>query len=82
MEFEIVRNLLTQKLGIPAEEITSETAFTEDLGMDSLDMYGLVLEIEGEFEIILDSDNFDQVKTIADAIDFIRRGIDNNRGYR
>lgn len=80
MEFEKVRNILAAKLHIPANEIFPETAFAEDLGMDSIEMLGLIIEIEKEFEIVLDIESIGHLKTVADAVDYIRQRIDRNRG--
>jgi acyl carrier protein len=43
----------------------------EDLGLDSLDVVELVMELEEEFEITIPNDQAEKIKTVSDAIDFI-----------
>lgn len=48
-------------------EITENTRFIEDLGMDDLDIISTVMEIEDEYGVFLEcNDNFDDIKTIGD----------------
>ena len=43
MEFEKVRSILAARLLLPVGEITPETEFSKDLGMDSIEMLGLII---------------------------------------
>lgn len=82
MEFEKVRNILAAKLDIPANDITPDTVFTRDLGLDSLEMLSLIIEVEKEFEIVLDMESIGRLNTVADAVAYIRQRIDHNRGMK
>lgn len=46
-----VKNIIVDKLGVDAEEVTPEKSFTNDLGADSLDTVELIMEFEKEFGI-------------------------------
>jgi len=48
--------------------ITLETRLLEDLNFDSLDIVELVVEIEDEFNIVLNEDHLTRVKTVGDLI--------------
>ena len=50
MTFEKLRNLLADHLEMQASEITEATTF-EDLGVDSLDVAEIMMEVEDEFGI-------------------------------
>lgn len=50
MTFEKLRNLLADHLEMEASEITEATTF-EDLGVDSLDVAEIMMEVEDEFGI-------------------------------
>ena len=50
--------------------LTTGAMFKKDLGMDSLDSIELLLEIEEEYEVILDAHKFKDLLTLRDAIDF------------
>ena len=50
MVFEKVKEIIVDQLGVEEDEITMETTF-EDLGVDSLDLFQIVIEIEEAFNI-------------------------------
>jgi acyl carrier protein len=68
MIFEKVRDIIVDQLGLDSEEITMETTF-EQLGVDSLDLFQIVIEIEEAFNIRIE--NAESIKSIKDAVDFI-----------
>ncbi len=56
-----------------ARAITLETSFAHDLGLDSLAMVELVMELDEEFEFAIPADATDEIQTVEDAIRFLRR---------
>ena len=50
--------------------LTTDATFKKDLGMDSLDSIELLLEIEEEYEVVLDAHKFKDLLTLRDSIDF------------
>jgi acyl carrier protein len=72
---------LSHASGVAATQITLSSSFTEDLGVDSLDIVELVMELEEEFGVTIPDDEAEQIKTVADAIGYLeqhRRG--NGKG--
>ena len=51
-----VKEIIVDKLGVDAAEVTPEASFTKDLGADSLDTVELIMEFEKAFEIAEDKD--------------------------
>ncbi|MCX7904032.1 MAG: acyl carrier protein [Caloramator sp.] len=69
MVFERLRDIISENMGIEKEEITLETSF-EDLGLDSLDLVELVMNVEDEFGIeIEEGQNFCTVKDVVGYIE-------------
>lgn len=68
MVFEKVKEIIVDQLGLDSEEITMETTF-EELGVDSLDLFQIVIEIEEAFNIRIE--NAEDIKSIKDAVEFI-----------
>ena len=68
-----VREIISEQLGVSADEVTPEASFIEDLGADSLDIVELVMELEEEFEITIPDDQAEKIKTVGEAIDYIER---------
>ncbi len=50
-----VKEMLAEKLEIPAEEITEESSFS-DLGLDSLDMAEMMMDVENVFGVTIEAD--------------------------
>ncbi|KAI5958281.1 ACP1 [Candida theae] len=57
----------TAKVG----EINEAANFTQDLGLDSLDVVEVVMELEHEFNIQIPDNEADSIKTVGQAVDYI-----------
>jgi acyl carrier protein len=68
---EKVKSIVTEQLGVDAEEVTAEAAFIEDLGADSLDTVELVMAFEEEFGIVIPDEEADKIRTVGQAIKYI-----------
>lgn len=66
--FEKISNYLSLQLDIPAESITEDTTF-ESLGIDSLDIVEMVVDLEDELGIELELN--DKIATIGELADFV-----------
>ena len=68
---EKVINIISNKLGLPKEEVTPAANFTMDLGADSLDTVELIMDFEKEFNLKISDEDAMNIKSGRDAIDFI-----------
>ena len=68
---EKVIGIVSEQLGVPKDDVTSESSFVDDLKADSLDVVELVMEFEDEFGITIPDDDYDKIKTVGDAITYI-----------
>lgn len=75
MEFQKLQKIIGNVLDIEPEEIAPETAFAEDLGADSLDIFQIVMEIEEEFKIQIPAEGIHRILTVKDAAEQIRQTI-------
>ena len=66
-----VKEIIVDKLGVDAAEVTPEASFTKDLGADSLDTVELVMEFEKAFGLQIPDDAAEQIATVGDAIKYI-----------
>ena len=69
---ETFDKVLIDTLNIDKEQITPDTRFKDELGVDSLDMVDLVLEFERVFKISIPDEAADEIKTVSDAENYIR----------
>ena len=68
---EKVKSIVTEQLGVDAEEVTEEAPFIEDLGADSLDTVELVMAFEEEVDADIPDEEAEKLKTVGDAIRYI-----------
>ena len=68
---EKVINIISNKLGLPKEEVTPAANFTMDLGADSLDTVELIMDFEKEFNLKISDEDAMNIKTVDDAINYI-----------
>ena len=73
MEFEKIRDIVAGVLGVDKDTITLESKFIDDLGADSLDLFQIILEIENEFEIMIDDSQVENIVTVGDAVREIQK---------
>lgn len=72
MEFEKIKKIIAEILNTDPEEITLETAFVEDLGADSLDVFQIILEIEEEFDIEITQEMAENISNVGEAVVLIK----------
>ncbi|HUG90653.1 MAG TPA: acyl carrier protein [Planctomycetaceae bacterium] len=70
---EKVIGIVAEQLSVPKEEITRNSSFVDDLKADSLDVVELVMEFEDEFEITIPDEDYEKIRTVGDAIDYIQQ---------
>jgi len=66
-----VRDIIVDKLGVDAAEVSADKSFTGDLGADSLDTVELIMEFEKEFGISIPDDEAEKISTVGDAVAYI-----------
>ncbi|MBO5346108.1 MAG: acyl carrier protein [Paludibacteraceae bacterium] len=63
-----VKEIIVDKLGVEASEVTEAASFTNDLGADSLDTVELIMEFEREFDIQIAEEDAEKITTVGEAI--------------
>ena len=66
--------LVTDETGIDASEVAMEKSFTDDLDIDSISMMTIVVNAEEKFGVTIPDDEVKNLKTVADAVNFIVAG--------
>lgn len=67
-----LRNIIVEKYGCDAADVTSEAQLYEDLALDSLDKIELQMECEERFNRSFDDDKWTGCKTVAELTDLIQ----------
>ena len=66
-----VKEIIINKLGVEAGQITPEASFTNDLGADSLDTVELVMEFEKAFNLQIPDEDAEKITTVGDAVRYL-----------
>jgi len=69
--FEKFRGCAVEVLQVPADKITKEAKFAEDLDADSLDLVELVMALEEAFDITVDETELEDISTVGQAFDLV-----------
>ena len=70
---EKVIQIVSDQLGVPAEEVTRDSKFVDDLKADSLDLVELGMEFEDTFDITIPDEDYEKIQTVGDAVDYIEQ---------
>ena len=75
MEFKKLCSIIVDVLGVEVDDITPDTTFIDDLGADSLDVAQIIMGIEEEFDVTVDSDVASNATTVGQALELIKNAI-------
>ena len=70
--FDKVKELIVDELGVDESKVVEGATFNEDLGADSLDLFGLVMSFEDEFDVKIPVEDLEQIKTVGDVVNYIK----------
>ena len=70
-DFEKVKDILVDVLGVNADDVKPESKFVDDLGADSLDLVELIMSLEDKFQIEISDADAEKILTVQDALDYI-----------
>ena len=66
--FEKIAAYVANQMDVPVEDITRDTTF-ESLGIDSLDMVEMVMDLEQEIGVELELE--EKLATVGELVDFV-----------
>lgn len=72
MEFEKIKEIIVEQLGVEADKVVMEASFIDDLGADSLDLVELIMALEEEFEREIPDEVAEKIVTVGDAVRYIQ----------
>lgn len=69
---ETIKKLVAENLGIEEETITENASFKEDLGVDSLDLFELVMALEEEYDLEIPTEDLEKITTVGEVAAYIQ----------
>ena len=74
---EKMKEIRASQLNVSEGEVTESASFKDDIGADSLDLFELVMALEEEYSIEIPMDDYEELDTVADVINYLReKGIE------
>ena len=59
--------------GVPADEVTPEKSFVDDLDIDSLSMVEIAVAAQDKFGVEIPDDQLKALKTVQDVVTFVSK---------
>lgn len=72
MEFDALKKVMANILGMDPNEVEMDMSFLNDLGADSLDVYQIVMGVEEELGITIPSEPLEKITTVREAVELIK----------
>jgi len=74
---EKIKEIMEEQLNVDAAEIDESTSFKDDLGLDSLDLFELVMAFEEEYGVELPAEELESINTVGEIIEMIKnKGVE------
>ncbi|HSZ40120.1 MAG TPA: acyl carrier protein [Trebonia sp.] len=66
--------IIDEVAGVPADDVTPEKSFVEDLDIDSLSMVEIAVAAQDKFGVEIPDEQLKDLKTVQDVINFVSKG--------
>jgi len=65
--------IIDEIAGVPADEVTPDKTFVDDLDIDSLSMVEIAVAAQDKFGVEIPDDQLKDLETVQDVIDYVGR---------
>jgi acyl carrier protein len=72
---QIVKDIITEENEIESNLINDDSSLEDDLGIDSQDLMFIIMEIEQEFNIRIELNEIDEIKTFKYLVDLVQEKL-------
>jgi acyl carrier protein len=76
--FEEVKAIIVDLLGVDAAKVTPEARFREDLEADSLDLVELIMAFEDKFGAEISDESAQKITTVGEAVAYMDEHTDKS----
>ncbi len=75
--YEKIVDMMCEQFDLTPDSITKDTSFVDDLGIDSLDVVELVMELENAFGMSeIPEEELKKIHTVGDLVDYVSAHAD------
>jgi acyl carrier protein len=68
-----IAEIIDEVAGVPADEVTAEKNFVEDLDIDSLSMVEIAVAAQDKFGVEIPDEQLKDLKTVQDVMNFVSK---------
>ena len=69
---EKIQQILFENLNIDPKDISLTSNLQEDLGVDSLDLFEMIMNLEEQYGFEIPAENLESFKTIGDVVSYLQ----------
>ncbi len=73
MDFNKIKEVVAEQLGVEVAELKAETSLKDDLNADSLDLFQIIMSLEEVFEIEIPTEDTESINTIGDIENYLTK---------
>jgi len=68
---EKIKAILSNQFDVEESTLETTTRLDEDLGADSLDVVDLLMSLEDEFDVEIQDEDIEKIRTVGDLVSYI-----------
>ncbi len=68
---ERLQGIVSERLGVDADQVVDSAEFIGDLNADSLDLVEVIMAMEQEFDLEIKDEDAENIRTVGDAVKYI-----------
>ncbi len=68
---ERLLELIASQFNLSVNDLEEDMSFQDDLNADSIELVELIMSIEDEFEIEIDDERLESLKTVGDVLEYV-----------
>lgn len=69
---QTLRQMLEEDRGEPYAKLDEDSNLREELGLDSVDLISLVMQVQDRFRVVLATEELEHVATVKDLLDVLQ----------
>ena len=70
-----VKTILSNQFDVDEAELNEDTRLDDDLGADSLDVVDLMMSLEDTFDVEIQDEDIEKLRTIGDLVTYIHDNL-------
>lgn len=77
MTLEKIKKVVAEQTGMDAGEVQMSSGFKEDLGIDSIDIIEIIMELEEVFAVEIPTEDLENMEKVEDIVNYINTKLES-----